>query len=197
MNGKRFAAIKERFEQLSNKRRLLEQELQQVQEDKRRLKCRLADLKKAKEVVNLVAHEVQAELEGFIGEVVTQALEAVFSDPYRFVLVFAQKYGKTHCNVFLQKGEALLDPMDNTGGGPKDVVAFAARVAFVRLRGNRPLIIADEPFKFLHSVDYQRACSDMVTTLAKDAGFQFVIVSDQADIQGDNVIDLEVRYDKA
>jgi len=62
------------------------------------------------------------------------------------------------------------------GGGAVDVAAFALRMAFIAIRGGRPILVLDEPFKFV-SVDLQNKCSDMIKELSRKLSIQVIMVS--------------------
>jgi len=187
-----YQKIKERFQELMVEKRLKEEELEKEEEDRSRLETRLADALDGRTVLQKVAKMTQDKLGIRMASLVSMALDAVFpDDPYIYDLEFVERRGKTECDVTFQKAGKGLDPMISSGGGPKDVGAFMARPAAWSLRKDkRPLIFADEPFKYLHSPVYQRNCSDVLRAVSGELGLQMIIVSDQADLDGDNIIRL-------
>jgi len=134
------------------------------------------DLLKSRAIVQKVAEETQKNVEIHISNIVSLALSVVFPDPYEFKLVFAQRRGRTECDLLLTKGGETFDPLTAAGGGVVDVVSFALRVALWSLKKRRNLLILDEPFRFV-SVDLQERCSAMLKELSDKLGVQIVMVS--------------------
>lgn len=186
-----YGRIKGKYADLMAERRVVERELAEERERKAALDVRHADAKDGAVVVQRVAKMTQDRLGDRVGALVSMAEAAVFPDPYRFALQFVPRRGKTEADpVFIKSGKTL-DPMSTSGGGPKDVASFFARPAAWSLRKDRRrLIFSDEGFKFLHSPEYQRNCSDVLRAVARELDMQMVIVTDQADLAGDVVIEL-------
>ena len=151
----------------------------------------MADAKDGQTVIQKVARITQDRLGDRMGSLVSMALEGVFPDPYAFALRFVPRRGRTEADPVFVKGGKDLDPMSTSGGGPKDVASFFARPAAWSLRKDRrKLILSDEGFKFLHSPDYQRNVSEILSAVSRRLGIQVVMVTDQAELTGDVVINL-------
>lgn len=146
----------------------------------RRKQC---DISEARAVIQKVAQDTQRSLEYHISNLVTLALASVFPDPYKFVLEFNQRRNKTEADLMFLKGAQRVDPESGSGGGPLDVASFALRVAAWSINKTRPVIILDEPFKFV-SVDLQPDCSAMLKMLSKELGLQIIMISHLPDIIG-------------
>jgi len=193
-----FDHIQKRFQSLSAERSYLTKKRDRERSQLQGLEQRLEYVRRARAVVQVVAQQMQKNLEQRMSALVTMALAAVFpDDPYEFKLEIVERRKKTECDVwFVRRGKAV-DPMAGSGGGVKDVASFAARLAFWALdKKSRPVVIMDEPFKFLHSPEYQRNCSEMLSTLAERLGMQMIIVTDQRDIDGDLVIDISKKEER-
>lgn len=151
------------------------------------------DATEARVLLQQVARLTQRQLEDRINSLVSMAQAAVFpDDPYEFKLEFVERRNKTECDVWFRRGGALVNPMDCSGGGPKDVAAFAARLAFWSLeKRHRPVVVLDEPFKFLHGAEAQRNVSDLLRTLSERLGMQILVVSDQGGVTGDRVFRID------
>jgi len=192
-NQQEFQRIKDRFRELRGKQEHLSSELKREESNREGWDKRYNGSLKARLIIQRVAEGVQKNLEERVSNLVSMALQVVFpDDPYKFQLEFVQRRSKTECDVWFVKRGKKMHPMACSGGGPKDVASFAARLAFWSLKkDSRPVIIADEPFKFLHSPVYQDNCSEMINELSKRLGIQMIIVSDQNDIKGDKMIDIK------
>jgi len=72
--------------------------------------------------------------------------------------------------------------LDGCGGGLKDIVSFALRVAIWSLDSeSSPVILLDEPFKFV-SAGHRNQGAELLHTLSRKLGIQFVVVSHVAEI---------------
>ena len=137
------------------------------------------DSKEARILLQLVAKQTQSSLEYHISSLVTSALESVFDEPYEFKVRFTERRNKTECDLlFIKDGEEIGRPIESSGGGAIDVAALALRIAFWSLNKNRPVLILDEPTKYV-SVEYQEQVSQMLKMLSDKLGIQFIIITHQ------------------
>jgi DNA repair exonuclease SbcCD ATPase subunit len=110
--------------------------------------------------------------------VVSASLEAVFDDPYEMVVRFVQRRNKTECDLKFKRGQYEIDPLFASGGGAVDVAAFALRVASWSMQTprSRPVLILDEPFRYLSPNLLPRA-SEMVKRISEELGIQIIMIS--------------------
>jgi len=175
-NDRIFIDIEKRINSLVATRDEKKRQLGHATNEKKRLSKKYNDSLKAQRIVQFVAKEVQKDLEYHISNIVSMALFAVFPDPYDFEIEFVERRGKTECDIFFVKDKERMDPVLSSGGGPLDVASFALRCAFWSLKKTRPMIILDEPFRFV-SVSFQEQCADMLKTISKKLGIQIVMIS--------------------
>ena len=148
---------------------------------------------KARAVAQNVAESTQKKLEYHISHLVTMALSSVFPDPYEFKLSFVQKRNKTEAKLlFLKNGNETDDILNTGGGGVSDVASLALRISLWSINKTRPVLLLDEPTKFLHSPEYQEKASQMIKEVSEKLGLQIIMISDQKDIlrYADNVIEI-------
>jgi len=136
----------------------------------------LEELVKVSEVLKHVASETQEHLKLHIDNIVSLALDSVFPDEFTFALNFVDKRGTIEADICLLKDGRESDPMDSEGGGVIDILSFSLRIAIWSLKKTSPVIILDEPFRFL-SKDLQHKASLMLKELSSKLGIQFIIVS--------------------
>ncbi len=148
---------------------------------------------KAREFVNSAALAVQTRVHNVIAGLVTRCLHAVFEDrPYTFKIEFVRRRNKTEADLYFERDGHRYD-YSQVGGGVLDVAAFALKLSSLVLRrpALRKVIIADEPFKFLSerggNIDRIR---DLLLTLAKETGFQFVLVTHNQKLEIGKVVRL-------
>ena len=142
-------------------------------------------LAKVQALFQKAAETTQQQLEFHISSLVSTALNAVFPDPYEFTVKFVQRRNKTECDLtFTKNGEDYGSPMFSSGGGPKDVAAFALRCAFWSLdKTNRNILILDEPFNFVNddpngkTRELQQKCVEMFKRVVDTLGMQAIVVT--------------------
>lgn len=163
-------------------------QLESLETQKERAEKRVAELNQeienvllAQSIVQDAARRTQEELRFHIESIVTMALEAVFAEPYTFVLDFEVKRNRTEAQCWFERYGERVSPIDATGGGAVDIAAFALRVTMWSLGRSRPTIILDEPFRFV-SRDLQTKAGDMMKMLAEKLGLQFIMVTHNADL---------------
>ena len=153
---------------------------------------RLSAAREAQQLVQSIAQEVQQRAHTQIASVVSQCLEAVFDEPYRFQIIFEQKRGTTEARLIFDRDEAgEVDPMSASGGGVVDVAAFALRLACLLLSRpqRRRVVILDEPFKFV-SASYRPRLRTLLESLAREKAVQFIIVTHINELKIGNIIEL-------
>lgn len=140
-----------------------------------------------------VAQATETVVHGRIASVVTRCLQAVWGESaYSFRVDFLRKRGRTEASIRLVRDGNDLDPLDGAGGGVCDCVSWGLRVAALMLARPklRRLVVADEPFRHL-SADRRPAVREMLKSLAKDLGFQFIISTHAKELAIGRVIELE------
>jgi len=137
----------------------------------------LSDAIEARLIIQEVAKNTLTYISMSVGDLVTQAMAAVFTDPYKFIIEFVNRRNSTECDLLFEKRGNRIEPMEASGGGAVDIASFALRGTFFMLEGGlRPLLILDEPFKFVSS-DLHDACSLMLKTISEQLGFQIIMVT--------------------
>lgn len=139
---------------------------------------KLAATEAAQAILQDVAQAVQQEAHQQIAGVVSRCLAQVFDNPYEFDIIFDRKRGRTEARLVFRRGGLEVDPLTASGGGVVDVAAFALRLACLVLSRPqvRPLVVLDEPFKFV-SAQYRDRVRSMLEQLADDMGVQFLMVT--------------------
>lgn len=173
---------REKFDSLRFRRDQLSKELEELKLKESVLRERTIAIEKVKAYIQFKAEEAQRFLEVHISRLVSTALSAVFDDPEEFLVKFIQKNGRTACELSFMKNGREMDPIGFTGGGVLDITCFALRVAFLRLKKTRNVLILDEPFRNLHGKKEQERCSEMVKMLCRELGMQILMVSDVEEV---------------
>jgi DNA repair exonuclease SbcCD ATPase subunit len=143
----------------------------------------LDDLTKVRSIFQTASKLTQSMLSKRVETIVSNALEAVFPDPYKFRIDFVERRNSTECDLLFEKDGNTRDPMDSCGFGAADIAALALRVAYWKLtQGSRNVLILDEPTRAL-SKDKQKLASLVFKGLSRlDGGLQFIIVTHNQDL---------------
>lgn len=167
-----------------------------VREEKESLSLareRLKDAEEAQSLVQQVAQGIQEQVHSQIASVVTRCLETVFQEQaYQFRINFIQKRGRTEAElVFLRDGEEF-SPTEECGGGCIDVASFALRLSCLLLLRprKRRVMVADEPFKNVHGEGNRERVGELLQTLSRELGIQFIIATGLDWLQIGKVIEL-------
>ena len=140
-------------------------------------------IEKAQLIIQEVGQKTQSELKIHISNIVTMALESVFSDPYQFKLDFILKRGQTEAIIKFVRNGYERDPLVAIGVGVIDIASFALRIALWSISSPRPTntLIFDEPFKFL-SRELQPRAGEMLQQISKKLGIQIILVTHSKDL---------------
>lgn len=172
----RLQLLKNKLIEEKTKRALYQNQLEKITNDKNFLSIKFDNTQKARAIVQVVAENIQKQIEFQISNLVSTALASVFPDPYQFKLSFVQRRNKTECDLLFVKNNQECDPMTASGGGALDVANFALRIAIWAIKKTRNVFIMDEPFKFV-SMDLQEKCSQMIKEISEKLKIQMLVVS--------------------
>lgn len=156
------------------------------------LEQKLADTLQAQQVVKDVAEAVQKEAHERVASIVTQCLKAVFGeDAYTFEIRFVQRRNKTEADLVLRRGDLVLSPLEEAGGGVCDIVALALRIAALVLAQprRRQFLALDEPLKHL-SGNHREAVASLLEQLSEELGIQMLLITHFTEFQVGRVIEL-------
>jgi DNA repair exonuclease SbcCD ATPase subunit len=143
-------------------------------------------------LVQDVAQQIQNQVHKQISSVVSRCLEAVFDEPYEFMIHFDQKRGRTEARLTFSRDGIEIDPITSSGGGVIDVAAFALRLSCLMLSrpARRKLLVLDEPFKFV-SEEYRGRIQQLLLSLASEMGCQIIMVTHIKELEIGKVVRLE------
>lgn len=145
-------------------------------------------------MIQEVAQQTQEELKYHISEIVTLALAAVFDKPYQFEVDFVQRRNQTEADLWFVRDGERIDPLTASGGGAVDVASFALRASLWALQRNRPILILDEPGKFI-SKTYQPKFGEMLQMISKRLSIQILFITHCDDLvdSADRIFEVSIR----
>jgi hypothetical protein len=151
----------------------------------------LDTLLEAQVFIQTAAAAIQSETHHKIARIVTRCLQSVIDEPYEFKIHFEKKRGKTEARMVLVNKEGHeIEPADGGGEGI-DLAAFALRLISVLMKkpAARKLLVLDEPFRFVTRADAPKV-KLLLESLARELGFQFVIITHNPLLVTGKAIDL-------
>lgn len=178
--------LRRRFDRAAGQKDRIEEQIADAEESIKEKKKLLKRQQRAAEIVKATAIRTQKQLEFVLAGMVNTAQEIVFDDPYKFVVSFEERRGQSECDLFFERNDTQMNPLDSSGYGAADVAAFALRIACWSLtRTTRPVFILDEPFKHLKGVkENKRAIllmKEVCTSKEEEdwPGLQIITISDE------------------
>ena len=171
--------IKELYQQSKGMKNQLINLLEKSKLEKNQFEQKLKYVEQAQVFLQNVAQETQEHLKFQIEDIVNLALETCFPGEYEFEILFEISRGKTSAELSFkdQRSGRPIDPMNASGGGVADVVAFALRIAcYAMENGTDNLIVLDEPMKFV-SRDLLANVCEIFRTLADKLNLQVIMVT--------------------
>lgn len=174
---KKIEVLAAKIDKLKGAKEFIVQDITEKEHELISLKTKLIQYEQAKEILKSVALKTQEQLRLKISDITSLALEAVFPEPYKLVIEFVERRGKTECDIFFERDGNLLDPLDSSGGGTVDIASFALRIVSWVLQGNlNNVIILDEPMRFL-SEDLRPQGALMLKEISNKLNLQFIIIT--------------------
>ena len=171
-----IADHKKRVDRLKTEQRLLlrtKQELEQYINEKEKV---VDDLTKARWVLSEVLRITQEKFTGYVENLVTMAIQAIWDRKTKFIARFEIKRNKSECQLLVQEGDGEpFVPKDEDGGGLVDVISTALRVVLWSLEKprSRNVLLLDEPFKNVGNL-LPRA-GQMLKDISEKLGIQLII----------------------
>lgn len=189
--------LRQKLERKKGQRDQIEKSLERNRSKLQQLEEDLVHSKQAQTVIQEVAKTTQQELEYHLSDLVSLAMASVFPDPYKLKCDFVSRRGKIEVDMFFDKKENLIDPMTSTGGGAVDVASLALRFSSWTLKNprTRPIVIMDEPLKWLKGSDLPEKGSDVIKKISQKLNLQIIMVSHDPELinSADKVIQVEIK----
>ena len=169
---------REKLQQRRGRKIELESSIEQIQLKINKEERYLHHVEQAHEIIREVGLTTQKQLKYHIADIASLALESVFKEPYKLVLDFVERRGKTECDILFERDGERIDPLLASGGGVVDLAAFALRIASWSMQTprTRNTIVLDEPFKHL-SKDLHDRASEMIKQVSRKLDVQFIIIT--------------------
>lgn len=184
------------LEQRRGKKIQIENDIENLRVKIKESKQSLHRHEQAKEIIKEVGLQTQKQLQFHISDITSLALDSVFENSYELHVEFVERREKTECDLLFKREDTLIEPLDASGYGAIDVASFALRIASWTMQTprTRPIIILDEPFKFL-SIDKQEQASEMIRQLSRKLGLQFIIVTHEQVLTqyADKIFETKIR----
>jgi DNA repair exonuclease SbcCD ATPase subunit len=153
------------------------------------LAIRSIAIEEAQVFIQQVAKATQEQLKFNLEPVVQVLLDATFPGRYDFVIDFTIERNRTAVRlVYKTKDGYERDPLKQNGGGLCDLTALALRIALWSIGKTDNIIILDEPLKNLQPAELNRLGFEVIKSLSKKLGLQFIIVNNS--IGSENLLEV-------
>lgn len=161
---------------------LLAQQAEELKEKISGLQKHVEVCTKARWVLSEVTRLTQEKIKGYIENLTTMAIQAVFDRDYRFVTDFRISRNKSECYFSVKEGDNEYTPKDDQGGGIIDVISFALRVVLYSLERprSRNVIILDEPLKWTGKL--MSKAGEMIKEVSNRLGLQVILVTHEPEL---------------
>ncbi|MCP4761762.1 MAG: hypothetical protein GY870_08270 [archaeon] len=183
----------------------LENQIKDTKKSIRILKRDIDTSEKVKQIIIHVAEQTQKQLEYHITSITSMAMSSVFPEPYEVVLEFVERRGKTEADIFFERDGVKIKPIDSgelkVGGGAVNVASFALQIALwsLQVKKSRPVLILDEPLKWLKGGDYPEKGAAMIKEISSKLGIQIIMVSHNSELieSADRVFKVKMKKGKS
>lgn len=172
---------KQKLSEAKGQKNYIQQQLDTKIKEHDRLVGYQEDHLQAQAFLQSIAQKTQEQLKYHIKDIVQLAIDSVFPGETEFDIEFEIKRGKTEARlVFTEHGEEI-DPLDASAGGFVDIASLGLRIASWTLGDTRPVIILDEPFKYIDK-ERKPLAVQILRELSDELGLQMVIVTHDDEI---------------
>ena len=168
------------IDKLKGQKEVLDSQLRQAHIRKQEQQQAFLETEQSQFIIQTVAQQTQDQLRIPLEDMANLALGAVFDTPYTMNVSFVPRRNRTECDITFSRGGKVIKDLEfGGGGGAVDVAAFGLQMSmFALLRGRvRPLLIFDEPLRWLKGGDYPERGALMISELARQLKLIVLIVS--------------------
>lgn len=167
--------------------------LKESEEKKTEAEKNLSDVESAKRLVAEAVQEALSSATFKVNELGTLALKSVMDEETSLAVELTHRRGRTEADVFIERDGNRVRPLEGSAGGEIDLAALAIQVSFWALgKRTRPVMILDEPLKWLKGGDLPSKGAEFMEKLSKEVGLQFIIVSHVTEqVEHANVIEIQ------
>lgn len=170
--------MKDRALQICAQMEWAEKVLNESAAQKAQLEEDLAAAKAAKSLISEAARSALSAAALRVNELGTLALRSVMDEDTSLRVELVERRNRLEADIFVEKDGNLTRPMTGSAGGEIDLIALALQVSFWAMEGRtRPILILDEPLKWLKGADLPSRGAEFMEKLSKELGVQFIIVS--------------------
>lgn len=197
MSDKTCRRLRAELEQRKGRKVQIEKDLAKAQKKKRKTELSLKMNEAAQIIIHEIAKKTQDKLQIHISDLVSFGLASVFTPAPLFEVDFVSRRGKIEADMFFLDDNAnRIDPMASSGGGAVDIASLSLRLSLSSLErpATRPIMILDEPLKFLKGDRLPIKGARMIKEFSKQLNQQIIMVSHDPELveQADNIINVSL-----
>lgn len=156
----------------------LHSSIKQTKKDIRETQRHLDSSHEALAVIQIVAKKTQEHLEYHLSDLVSAGMASVFSNPYKLKVEFLTRRNQVETEMAFIREDREFIPK-KCGGGARDIAALTLQFSIAAIKNpkTRPLMLLDEPLKWLKGKDLPRMGSQMIREISEKLGMQIIMVS--------------------
>lgn len=166
----------ERITTLEAERNIIQTQIDDYKQELKDIEYETHCADNARSILKLAARKTQEKIEVHLSDLVTNAFNMILNSPYKLDVKFVEKRNKTECEINFERNGFLFRPKFTTGGGVIDIASFALRLAYWKLEKTIPIMLFDEPFKYLSSRLIPKAV-ELLNLLVEQFEMQFIIIT--------------------
>lgn len=138
--------------------------------------------KQAISLLSLVGAKAQESAKAHFEGAATVVLKSIFGDDFQFqmdISVGGQGQPSLNFSIASKYGEGetlIVDPVSGSGGGVRDIIGLALRIAFLGMVKNKSVVFLDEPMAQLSS-EYQEPMGKLLRVLQNRLNYQILMIT--------------------
>ena len=169
--------LKDQFNSLHANRINIEKTIKNNEEKIDGLKKKLDKYSKLRFIVIHITEQIQQEFKNQVETLVTLATQSVFTENYKFKLIFEERNNQLECRPAIFEDDFEYTPDDDMGGSMVNIISFALRCVLWTYEEpkSRPIIIMDEPMTWMGNLIDK--AGKIIRTISHEMGLQIIIVT--------------------
>lgn len=156
------------LERKKGRRDQLENSIEQTEIDIESAQEQLDACYEALVIIQTVAKKTQKHLEYHLSDLVSAGMASVFSDPYQLAIEFVTRRNQVETEMSFIRDNRVFIPK-KCGGGARDISALTLQFSIAAIMNprTRPLMLLDEPLKWLKGRHLPRLGAQMITEISQ------------------------------
>lgn len=194
----RIKEMRRSLERKRGQRDQLKITIGQTKQDIKETQKQLDSCQEALVVIQIVAKKTQKHLEFHLSDLVSAGMAGVFPDPYQLDVEFITRRNQVETEMMFVRDNRNFMPK-KCGGGARDIAALTLQFSIAAIKNprNRPLMLLDEPLKWLKGRELPKLGSQMIQEISQKMKppLQIIMVSHSPELikSADKVFEVDKK----